>query len=207
MDLDSEPADRMSVAIRPAGAADVPGIQRVAEAAWHEARAPIIGEETVASFLDEYYDEDAFDRYLANDEGVLAVAVTAEGTVVGFASSLPDDERSGTYQLGRIYVAPDRWADRIGQGLLEHTETAIRDRGGNRISLGVMQANERAVAFYEVAGYDRVDEFYAEQIETPGYTYRKDLWAAGPRSNRLPGPSASTFMRSPPAGMCAGQSP
>lgn len=38
-----------------------------------------------------------------------------------------------------------------------------------------MAENERAVNFYESAGYGREDEFYDDQIDTHGYTYAKPI--------------------------------
>lgn len=164
----------MGVEVRPATAADVQGIRQVAAAAWHEAHAPIVGRETVEGFLDEYYDAAAFRRYFEADEPCLAVAIE-DDAVVGFVSARPDDDRPEAFQLGRIYVSPARWGEGLGGRLLDHAEAAVAERGGERITLGVMAENDRAVGFYEAAGYERVGEFYDDRLDTPGYTYAKQL--------------------------------
>lgn len=163
----------MVVEVRAATEGDIAGIRRVAEAAWREAHAPIVGEDAVEAFLDEYYDADAFRTVLADQGSVLAVADDAG--VVGFVSATPDDDRPDTYHLNRIYVDPDRWGEGFGRRLLEHAEAAVRDLGGRRLTLGVMAENDRAVGFYDAAGFDRVGEFYDDRLETPGYTYEKGL--------------------------------
>lgn len=165
----------MDVEVRPALPADIEGIQRVAAAAWHAAHEPIVGTEAVESFLEEFYDAASFEAYLDDETLVLAVTADAEGPVVGFVSLRPADDHSETFQLGRIYVAPERWGEGIGQRLLEFAEAAVRERNGDRITLGVMAENDRAIGFYEAAGYDRVDEFFDDRIDTPGYTYEK-VW-------------------------------
>lgn len=70
---------------------------------------------------------------------------------------------------------PDRWGEGIGRRLLERAEAAVDDRGGDRMELGVMADNDRASAFYATAGFDRVDEFYDQRLDTPGYTSAKGL--------------------------------
>lgn len=165
----------MEVEIRTATHDDVDGIRTVAERAWHAAHAPIVGEETVESFLDDYYDRASF-RSLVDDGSVLLrVAEGPDGSVVGFASARPDDGDAATFHLGRIYVRPDRWGEGVGRRLLVHVEEAVRRRGGSRILLGVMAENDRAVGFYEAAGYRREDEVYDDGIDAASYRYRKPL--------------------------------
>ncbi|WP_313692061.1 GNAT family N-acetyltransferase [Halorarum halobium] len=163
----------MSVEVRPARRDDVDGLCRVAERAWHVAHAPIIGGDAVESFLNEHYDAESFRALVAADAVVLRAALGSDG-VVGFVSARPR-EGGATFDLGRIYVHPDRWGEGIGGRLLDRAETAVRERGGDRIELGVMAENDRAVAFYESAGYDRVGEFYDDRIDADGYTYANEL--------------------------------
>lgn len=165
----------MAVDIAPAQPADIGAIQRVAERAWHEAHGPIVGTETVEEFLDEYYDRASFEGRVADEETILAVASDPEDGVVGYAFARPADDDGATYNLGQIYVAPARWGEGVGSALLEHAERTIAERGGDRVRLGVMAENDRAVDFYEEAGYSRVDEFYDERIDAAGYSYAKEL--------------------------------
>lgn len=165
----------MAVEVRPATPADVGGVRDVAEAAWHAAHAPIVGASAVESFLERYYDAAAFERLLEADEAVFAVADGSDAGVVGFVSARPDESDPEASQLGRIYVTPDRWGEGLGRRLLEHVESRVREQGGERIALGVMAENDRAVRFYEAAGYQRVDIFEDERLDITGYTYEKAL--------------------------------
>ncbi|WP_276301329.1 GNAT family N-acetyltransferase [Halorussus lipolyticus] len=161
----------MSIEIRRGRPADIDALQRVSRRAWKEAHAPIIGEETVEDFLGDHYDAESFRAEIEDDETVFAVAVDDAGVPVGFVSARPSDDDPAVYDLGRLYVSPERWGEGIGQQLLARAEETIADWGGERVLLGVMAENDRAVSFYESAGYDRTGEFYDERIGTQGYTY------------------------------------
>lgn len=164
----------MAIEIRSAKPADTEGIRRVAEQAWHSARAPIIGTKTADEFLERYYDAETFRSLIETEESILDVAVDGETDVVGFVGATPSED-AGTFDLGRIYVRPGQWREGIGRRLLAHAERAVERRGGERIRLVVVAENDRAIEFYESAGYRRDEEFYDERIDTSGYTYVKEL--------------------------------
>lgn len=165
----------MTGEIRPAEPGDVDGIQRVAEAAWRAAHEPIVGSDVVDSFLEEYYGTEQFLERVARDDVVLAVAVEPAGdeAVVGYVLGMPDDD--AVLHLSHIYVVPDRWGEGIGRRLLAHVEERARERGADRVELGVMADNDRAVAFYEDGGYSRSGSFYDERADTRSYTYEKPV--------------------------------
>lgn len=163
----------MSVEINGADPSDIPEIQRVASAAWREAHAPIIGDETVDEFLNEYYDRESFRDRIEHDSTIIDVATDSTGTVVGYVCASKRDDTGSTFHLNQIYVLPTQWGEGIGGQLLEHVEDEVREFGGEKIRLGVMAENDRAVEFYERAGYDRIDEDYDDRIETRNYLYEK----------------------------------
>jgi len=161
----------MGTEIRPARSAELPAVQRVARAAWYAAHEPIVGEETVEAFLAEYYSRDALAARLGG-EAIFLVAV--EQTVAGFAVAGPTDD-TATYVLGRIYVRPDRWGEGIGQRLLQAVHERARERGVERIRLSVMAENDRAVGFYEAAGYEQVGRRIDERIGAAACEYEREL--------------------------------
>lgn len=165
----------MSVEVRPARAADVEAIREVAERAWHAAHAPIVGPDRVEAFLEEFYDADSFRSLIADDATIVDVAADEGGTVVGFTAAGPSEDSPATFDLDRIYVRPDRWGEGIGGRLLDRVEREASRRGGERVELGVMAENERAVRFYESAGYRRVDEVYDDFVDATSYVYAKDV--------------------------------
>jgi ribosomal protein S18 acetylase RimI-like enzyme len=163
----------MEFEIRSANHADVDAIRAVARRAWHAAHEPIIGRDTVEAFLDEYYDAESVRSWIDHDPAIVTVAADPESTVVGYTYANPTADDEATFSLAHIYVRPDRWGEGVGRQLLEHVERTVRSRGGERIRLGVMSENDRAIRFYEDAGYSRTDAFYDERIDTSGYTYVK----------------------------------
>lgn len=165
----------MAIEIRPAERSDIDGIQAVATRAWHSAHGPIIGTEAVETFLDEYYDTESFESRIDHDPTILAVAEEVRNDIVGYALASPTEEDDTTFSLVQIYVTPDHQGEGIGRQLLDHVEQEIDQHGGEQITLGVMAENDRAVNFYESAGYRPSDEFYDDRIDTNGYTYIKEL--------------------------------
>lgn len=165
----------MEFEIRPANHADIDAIRAVARRAWHAAHEPIIGTDAVEEFLTEHYDAESFRSRIDHDPAIVVVADDSRSTIVGYAFANPTDGDEATFSLAHIYVRPDRWGEGVGRQLLEHVEGTVRSRGGERITLSVMAENDRAIRFYEEAGYDRTDAFYDERIDTSGYTYVNDL--------------------------------
>jgi ribosomal protein S18 acetylase RimI-like enzyme len=163
----------MTVDIRDATPEDASDMQRVAEQAWYEAHAPIIGEDTTAEFLEQYYDSGSLRNIIEDPGWITAVADTGEA-VVGFTSGGPDEDEAGLVHLGRVYVTPAQWGNGIGKQLLDAFERRAAEFG-DRISLRVMAENERAVRFYDSAGYDRQEEIYDENVETTSYVYVKEI--------------------------------
>lgn len=164
----------MGVELRPARHADVAAVRSVATAAWQAAHESIIGADTVESFLAEHYDVESVRARVDHDDALFPVAVR-DDAVVGFALAGPTDADDGVYALSQLYVSPDCWGAGIGSRLLDAVEERVAAAGGVRISLDVMAGNDRAIGFYESAGYRRTDESYDERIDATAYTYEKAL--------------------------------
>ena len=160
--------------VRSARPEDVASILDVAHRAWHQAHAPIVGQEAVDAFLEEYYEPDSFRTWIADEDAVVLVAEAEESGVVGYAFGNPTDDAS-TFALAHVYVAPDRWGEGIGARLLERVEREATRRDYDRLTLGVLAENDRAIGFYESGGFERTDEFYDDRLDTRGFTYEKEL--------------------------------
>lgn len=164
----------MAVDIRPAREQDIDSIQAVASEAWQAAHEPIIGAEKVGQFIREYYDDESFQSRIDDDGVLLSVAESREAGIVGFVTAVPGDD-GASYDLNQLYVRPDYWEEGIGSKLLSRVEQRIEANGGERITLGVMAENERAVRFYESAGYEYSSTFHDDFIDTQSYVYEKPL--------------------------------
>lgn len=163
----------MTVEIRQAAHEDIPGVQHVAELAWDRAHTPIVGADTTAAFLDQYYSRTALEGLVESDDRIDLVADAGE-TVVGFVFGGPTEHSARLMRLGRAYVLPERWGNGIGRRLVGAFEQRAAGRGDG-VSLRVMADNDRAIGFYESAGYSRVGQLYDETVETDAYLYWKSL--------------------------------
>lgn len=177
----------VNVTVRPATRTDVPAVRRVAERAWRAAHEPLVGSDAVDAFLAEFYDADSFRERLTRDDRHLRVAVHADpgdeaggadavdGDVVGYTLSLPDDDDPAVFHLAHVYVAPDRWGEGVGRRLLADVETLAREAGADRLRLGVLAGNDRAVSFYERAGFERVDTGHDDRLDATNHTYERPV--------------------------------
>jgi ribosomal protein S18 acetylase RimI-like enzyme len=111
------------------------------------------------------------------------VAETDAG-VVGFALVGPCRDLRGLGELYAIYVDPDSWSLGAGRELIQHAESRLAEEY-REATLWVLEANERARAFYERAGWrpDGTRGFF----ERPGFAapelrYRKRLSSSRSRA-------------------------
>jgi len=155
--------------VRAATTADAEAIRRVARAGWHAAYDGILGPDTVAETVDRWYDPDRIAADARRSSRPFFVAVEA-GTVVGFAAAADADE-PGRFSLYRLYVHPDRWERGVGTRLLDRVVAAVRGRGATELSLSVLAGNDRAVAFYEERGFERIGTVVDESFGVPRHEY------------------------------------
>jgi ribosomal protein S18 acetylase RimI-like enzyme len=90
------------------------------------------------------------------DEATDALVAEDEGRIVGFTSfgkSRDGDASERTAEVLTIYVEPSTMGRGVGRELLAATTASLRDRGFERATLWVLEANERARRFYERAGW------------------------------------------------------
>lgn len=77
------------------------------------------------------------------------------GQVVGFAAfgrhEHGDDPSVG--ELYAIYLDPDHWGHGIGRALMDASVEGLRHDGYSSAILWVLETNERAKRFYEIAGW------------------------------------------------------
>jgi len=109
--------------------------------------------------------------WVAEDGGrILGFAVT------GRSEDADADERTG--ELYAIYLEPERVGTGLGRTLFEHAIGDLRERGYRTVTLWVLQTNERARRFYEVAGWSTDGVAASERVDCemrPTVRYRLDL--------------------------------
>jgi ribosomal protein S18 acetylase RimI-like enzyme len=107
----------------------------------------------------------------------------ADGSIRGFAVVGPRRDESATDATGElyaIYVDPDVWTQGIGRHLMERAVDELRSAGFAEATLWVLETNERARRFYEIAGWQtdgarRVERLREGGVEAVEVRYRRDL--------------------------------
>lgn len=164
----------MSVALRPAVAADVPAMAAVFVSAWRAGYGGVVAADVldrldtgeVAGWLGPLVEETALRTTVA----------VVDGAVVGFARFGPDPDRPApdAGYLAALYVGPRASGHGIGRRLLAHAVDELDRAGRPDVRLWVFEANARARLLYERAGF-RLDgrRTVDPQWGAPQVSYRR----------------------------------
>lgn len=167
--------------IREAEPADAAAIAGVNVRAWRAAYRDQLSDE----FLDGLSVEERFEQHRRSLEEPRAewrtwVAEEA-GTVAGFAVTGPSEDADAdptTGELYAIYLEPERVGTGLGRALFDHAVADLRERGFTAATLWVLETNERARRFYEVAGWSTDGTETTERVDCemrPTVRYRAEL--------------------------------
>jgi ribosomal protein S18 acetylase RimI-like enzyme len=96
-------------------------------------------------------------RELTQDpDKLIFVAEDSESNIEGFSALGPSrdaDANPSTAEVSAIYVHPEKWGKGIGRALLSASIDQVRKREFDRVTLWVLEANQRARSFYESFGF------------------------------------------------------
>jgi ribosomal protein S18 acetylase RimI-like enzyme len=109
--------------------------------------------------------EQTWRETLAGRAGEHASAVTVAvraGTIAGFCAvvtpSRDDDAASGmadgVAEIAALYVDPPAWRSGAGRALMQAALASLRAAGWREVTLWVLAANQRALAFYAASGFE-----------------------------------------------------
>jgi GNAT superfamily N-acetyltransferase len=94
---------------------------------------------------------------LAQAGGGVMTARDDRGALIGFcqfgATPDEDDDADEVGHIDRLYVLPRRQRGGVGGALVDRTLTELRGRGWKATTLWALEADARAVAFYEKTGW------------------------------------------------------
>jgi ribosomal protein S18 acetylase RimI-like enzyme len=141
----------MSVPIRRWLRADLPTIQRLLRQTWLEAYGSFIPRADLAGYLHTQYSEAKLEGLFA-DPDVTGLVAEVEGAVVGYAK-LYHARAEQRFYVHQLYILPAKQGLGLGRRLMACAEERARALGADRIWLGVMVKNVRAVAWYKNMGY------------------------------------------------------
>jgi diamine N-acetyltransferase len=114
----------------------------------------------------EYYE-----AKLANPDVDIVIGETPLGAPVGYVMLVPpehpDLQQAGDWELKRIYLLGPWQGGGNGLALLQQAFDVAAARNAQRLILAVYESNERAVAFYERAGFVQIGETVFMVGDTP----------------------------------------
>ena len=144
-----------SYQVRPAVAADAPQVAAVhanSSQAAYEAVAPEAHQNLPMEQRRAFWRE-----AIEFGEPLVQVALDA-GKVIGFAGfdrSRDPKSKATTGEIWAFYVLPAHWDRGVGLALWDATREALVEEGCTEVTLWVPLCNERALRFFELAGFKR----------------------------------------------------
>lgn len=72
---------------------------------------------------------------------------------VGFDRSRDKGTPSTTGEIWAMYASPSHWDKGVGQALVEAAQEGLQEEGCTRVTLWTYKNNERAMRFFEIAGF------------------------------------------------------
>ena len=149
--------------LRRAGPDDADALSVVGTATFLEAYATVIDGSALVRHCAEKQSVAAYQAALADPDQKLWLAEAEPGRApVGYLHltppDLPIEIRAGDLEIKRIYVLATLQRAGLGRLLLNQAALYARENKARRILLGVYKKNERALAFYDRVGFERVGE-------------------------------------------------
>ena len=139
--------------VRQARLEDAPAIARVHVDVWRAAYKDHLPADLLAG-LSVSERERRWQRFL--QEASSAAFVAEEDSVVAFGSVGPcrdEDKDARVAELLTLYALPEVWGTGAGRQVWEACAAWLSDAGFGEVTLWVLAGNERAVRFYERAGF------------------------------------------------------
>jgi ribosomal protein S18 acetylase RimI-like enzyme len=145
------PAPDASVAVRHARRDEIPVVQRLAHAVWHEHYPGIITVGQIEYMLARGYADDVLAGFIGRPDRGLELALI-DDEPAGFAAwYLTDDPAEA--KLDKLYVLPSRQRRGLGAALLVRVDELARAAGAMRLVLNVNKHNVQAIRAYERYGF------------------------------------------------------
>ena len=149
-------SSNLNIQVRPADAGDARTIAEIHVATWQTAYAGLVP--------DDYLKGMSIDKKVALwldaiKFGEPQVVVALDGNaIVGFAGydrSRDAKTKPTTGEIWSMYVASDYWGEGAGLALWDACREGLLEEGCTEVTLWAFLRNERALRFYDLAGFKR----------------------------------------------------
>ena len=135
--------------------ADIETLIPLAGRIWHAHYPGIITAEQIDYMLQRGYTRQSILDDM-NQQGVIWLAIKADGDMIGFASVGP--HAPDTMKLHKLYLLPEYHGTGIGARALVEVERIARNKAATTLVLNVNRHNTKAIRAYERAGWHVADE-------------------------------------------------
>lgn len=140
--------------LRSANKADLKAVSDLLVKTWHATFDDVLGGEIVRKVTGEFHSVTALTRNLTKPYSEFVVADDGEGNLVGMAFA--SQSKAGVAELHQLYVDPEHQVQGVGTMLLAEIEMAFPDV--EKLSLGVVAKNQKALDFYQRKGFTKTGE-------------------------------------------------
>lgn len=144
----------MPALIRPASAGDEHGIALAHVGAWQAGYRGIVADALLDGL--SVADRAAWWGGVIRAQRCRLLVAQDDGRICGFASfgRLRDEQASpGEGEIWTMYVDPGASRRGLGRALMAQALHTLRDDGFGRVHVWALQANHRAIAFYQSCGF------------------------------------------------------
>lgn len=144
------------IQVRPAKLSDAKTIAEIHVEAWAAAYGGIVPDDHLKSFTVARRQALWLDAIKFSEPQVW-VAMDANAIVgfVGFDRSRDAKSKATTGEIWAMYAAPDYWDQGVGLALWDAARDGLVEEGCTDVTLWVLLKNERALRFYDLAGFKR----------------------------------------------------
>ncbi len=139
--------------IRLASPNDAAAIASIHVKGWQEAYRGLIPQNYLDSLNISERQQLWQKRLDASQSDQKTFVIEIKNEVLGFSSFGPSRDSSDPGEIYAIYIAPSWWRHRLGQELLTASVAALKEDSYQEAILWVLSKNERAIRFYQQAGW------------------------------------------------------
>jgi len=154
----------MGIIIRPWQKGDLEAIRKITWQSWLSTYSTFIPENDLRFYFDIHYTVEAL-LGMFDDAFTQGFVAQADDQVVGYARLVLNQDENRLY-VSSLYLLPEFEGQGIGAGLLDAAGRCAAEKGLDRLWIGVMVKNRKALEFYRQGGF----LFVREEPFTMGMT-------------------------------------
>lgn len=152
--------------IRPASFKDAAAVATIHVESWQEAYRGLMPQNYLDA-LNISERQELWEKRLdtpQSDQKTFVIEDENKNEVLGFSSFGRSKDFSDLGEIYAIYIAQQWWRHGLGQQLLTASEAALKEDGYREAILWVLSNNQRAIHFYQQAGWYPDKNFRDEKI-------------------------------------------